>query len=173
MKKDNLYKYYTELPQWAKGVVIVGGVGIVGLLGFRIYRKLFPSESERSAQQLVNSIVSDIQRWRREGLTQSYPDLEYQTLANAAYEGMRYCVGDSYSDVETIMKKMQNNLDVAMLVDAFRTRQNYCFGIPTGTPLDLLSFVRKELGNDWGGITDYRVKNINDNWQRKGITYKI
>jgi hypothetical protein len=173
MKKDNLYKYYTELPQWAKGVVIVGGVGIVGLLGFRIYRKLFPSESERSAQQLVNSIVSDIQRWRREGLTQSYPDLEYQTLANAAYEGMRYCVGDSYSDVETIMKKMQNNLDVAMLVDAFRTRQNYCFGIPTGTPLDLLSFVRKELGNDWGGITDYRVKNINDNWQRKGITYKL
>lgn len=173
MKKDNLYKYYTELPQWAKGVVVVGGVGVVGLLGFRIYRKLFPSDSERQAQQLLNTIATDIQRWRREGLSQSYPDLEYQTLANAAYEGMRYCAGDSYSDVETIMKKMQNNLDVALLIDAFGIRQNYCFGIPAGTPLDLMSFVRKELGNDWFGLTDYRVKRINDNWQKKGITYKV
>lgn len=173
MKKNNLYKYYTELPQWAKGVVVVGGVGVVGLLGFKIYKKLFPSQSERTAQQLLNTISTDIVRWKREGLTQSYPDLEYQTLANSAYEGMRYCAGDSYSDVETIMKKMQNNLDVALLVDAFGIRQNYCFGIPAGTPLDLLSFVRKELGNDYFGLTDYRVARINNNWQKKGITYKV
>ena len=60
MKKDNLYKYYTELPQWAKGVVVVGGVGVVGLLGLRIYKKLFPSQSERTAQQLLNTVATDI-----------------------------------------------------------------------------------------------------------------
>ena len=120
-------------------------------------------EKEKSS---INDQITD-------SVTQSYPDLGYQTLANAAYEGMRYCAGDSYSDVETVMKKMQNNLDVAMLVDAFGIRQNYCFGIPAGTPLDLLSFVRKELGNDWGGLTDYRVRRINENWQKKGITYKV
>jgi LysM repeat protein len=63
MKKDNLYKYYTELPQWAKGVVVVGGVGIIGLLGYKLYKKLFPSDSERTAQELLNTITSDIQRW--------------------------------------------------------------------------------------------------------------
>jgi len=173
MKKDNLYKYYTELPQWAKGVVVVGGVGIVGLLGYKLYRKIFPSESERSAQELLNTITSDIQRWKREGLTQSYPDLQYKTFANVAYDGMRYCVGDSYGDVEEVMKKMQNNLDVAMLVDAFNIRQNYCFGIDAGTPLDLFSFVRRELGNDWFGLTDYRLQRINSSWQKKGITYKL
>lgn len=173
MKKDNLYKYYTELPQWAKGIVVVGGVGIVGLIGFKLYQKIFPSQTERDSQKLVNSLQGDIARWKREGLTQSYPDAEYQTLANSAYDGMRYCVGDTYSDVESIMKKMQNNLDVALLVSAFDVRQNYCFGIPTGTPLDLFSFVRRELGNDYAGLTDYRLKRINENWQNKGISYKL
>jgi hypothetical protein len=173
MKKDNLYKYYTELPQWAKGVVVVGGVGLVGLLGFRFYRKIFPNQTERDSRKLVNTLESDISRWKREGLTQSYPDAEYITMANSIYDGMRYCVGDSYGDVEDIMKKMQNNLDVSLLVSAFGIRQNYCFGIPAGNPLDLFSFVRRELGNDYAGLTDYRMRRINENWQKKGITYKV
>jgi hypothetical protein len=173
MKKDNLYKYYTELPQWAKGIVVVGGVGIVGVLGFQVYRKIFPSQSQRDSQKLVNTLENDIARWKREGLTQSYPDTDYQTFANSAYDGMRYCVGDSYADVESIMKKMQNNLDVALIVSAFGIRQNYCFGIPAGTPLDLFSFVRRELGNDYAGLTDYRLKRINENWEKKGISYKL
>ena len=161
------YQYYTELPQWAKGLVVVGGVGAVGFVGYKIYRKVFPSEEQRQSQQ------KDIIRWENEGLTASYPEAEYQALANSAYDGMRYCAGDSYSTVEAVLKKMQNNLDVALLIDAFGIRQNYCFGIPAGTPLDLIAFVKKELGNDWFGLTDYRIKQINENWQKKGITYKV
>jgi len=171
--KGKLYSYYTELPQWAKGIVVVGGVGAVGLIGYQLYKKVFPSDTEKRAQEFLNAINKDIQRWKSEGLTASYPQVEYLTLANSAYDGMRYCAGDSYSTVENVLKKMQNNLDVALLIDAFGIRQNYCFGIPAGTPLDLFAFVKKELGNDWFGFTDYRIRRINENWQKKGITYKL
>lgn len=173
MIKDNIYKYYTELPQWAKGVVVVVSVGAVGLVGYKLYKKIFPSESEKQTQQLLTNIKADIEKFRAQGQVATYPETEYSVLANSAYESMRYCVGDSYGTVESIMKKMQNNLDVALLIDAFGIRQNYCFGIPTGLPLDLVAFTKKELGNDWGGLTDYRVVSINENWAKKGITYKI
>lgn len=170
---SKLYNYYTELPSWAKGVVVVAGVGGAVIIGNKIYKKIFPSQSEKQAKQFVNTIKTDINRWRFEGLTPSYPEAQYLTLANSVYEGMKYCVGDSYSNVEDILKKMQNNLDVALLIDAFGIRQNYCFGLPVGQPLDMIAFVKKELGNDFMGLTDYRVKRINDNWSKKGITYKI
>lgn len=86
---------------------------------------------------------------------------------------MRFAVGDDYATVESTMKKMQNDLDVAKLIQAFGTRQDYAFGIPTGNPMDLFTYVQKELGNDWGGLTNYRVKNINADWKKKGITYQI
>ncbi|CAI8156602.1 MAG: Uncharacterised protein [Formosa sp. Hel3_A1_48] len=171
--KDNIFKYYTELPQWAKGAVVIAATAAVGFVGYKVYRMVFPSDSEKQAQQLLNTIQNDIARWEREGLTPSYPEVQYQAMASSAYDGMRYCAGDNYTAVEEILKKMQNNLDVSLLVSAFGIRQNFCFGIPTGTPLDLFSFVKRELGDEWGGLTDYRIKRINDNWQKKGITYKV
>jgi hypothetical protein len=173
MKKENIYRYYTELPQWAKGTVVVVSVGAVGFVGYRLYKKLFPSQSEKQSQQFLNNIKADILNFKSQGQVPSYPETQYSVLANSAYESMRYCVGDSYGTAEEVMKKMQNNLDVALLIDAFDMRQNYCYGIPTGLPLDLIAFLKKELGNDWFGLTDYRVVRINENWTKKGITYRI
>jgi hypothetical protein len=107
------------------------------------------------------------------GLSPTYPDSQYNLTANQIYDGMRYAAGDDYGSVETNLKKMNNNLDVAMLVKAFGFRQDYLFGIPEGEPKDLFTFVKSELGNEYFGITSYRLKNINANWKGKGITYII
>lgn len=174
--KNKAYQYYTELPQWAKGVVVVAGAGAALFVGYQVYRgvkRLFPTDTERKAREIVNSATSDVDKWRRQGLRQSFPDLQYKTWAASVYEGMRYCVGDNYSGVEDVMKKLQNNLDVALLVQSFGLRQNYCFGIPAGDPMDMLTFIKRELGDEWGGLTDYRVVRINADWSKKGITYKI
>jgi hypothetical protein len=103
----------------------------------------------------------------------SFPESAYSTFANTIYNGMRYCAGDDYGTVETTLKKMKNDLDVAKLIKAFGKRQDYCFGIPASGELDLFTYVQKELGNDWGGLTNYRVKNINADWKKKGIKYEI
>jgi len=171
--EDNFFKYYTELPTWAKGAVAIVGLGAFGFVGYKVYKIVFPSLSEKKAKEFLNSIAVDKQHWINKGIKASYTQPQYLTFATTAYEGMKVCVGDNYSAVEDVMKKMQNNLDVALLIEAFGVRQNYCFGLPQGEPIDLITFVKKELGNDYLGLTEYRLNNIKESWQKKGITYKL
>lgn len=170
--KDKVYKYYTELPDWAKGAVILGGGVVIFLLGRQVYRAVFPSSEQKRKQQLDKDIKKDIEEYQRQGLKQSFPDSQMILFANTIHNGMKYCAGDDYGTVEATLKKMQNNLDVALLAKAFGTRSDYCFGLPTGE-FDLFTYVQKELGNDYAGLTNYRVVRINNDWRNKGIKYQL
>lgn len=170
---NKIYEYYQGLPGWAKGVVVIGGGLVAFYVGRRLYFGLFPTESQRKNKELVNNISSEIAKAQKAGQKQSFADSNYNTFANTIYNGMRYAVGDDYGTVEKTMKQMKNDLDVAKLIAAFGMRQNYLFGIPAGSPMDLFTFVQAELGNDYLGLTNYRVKSINEDWKKKGITYQI
>lgn len=170
---NGVYKFYKDLPPWAKGVVVVGGGLVVFLVGRKIYKAVFPSDTEKRNRQLFQNINTEIQGYNNQGIKPSFSDSQYETFANTIYNSMRYAVGDDYATVELKMKEMKNNLDVAKLIKAFGKRQNYFFGLPTGEPMDLFTFIQAELGNDYAGLTNYRVKNINADWKKKGITYQI
>jgi len=170
---NNLGKTFNNLPPWARGIVFVGGIAIVGLFSIKIYKKLFPSEQAKKNKELQKEIDVEISNWIKKGQKASFSDANYLTFANTIYEGMRYGIGDNYGKVVDTMLLMNNNLDVAKLIKAFGVRQNYLFGIDTGSPLDLLTFVQSELGSEYLGLTSYRITKINNDWAKKGITYKI
>ncbi len=170
---NKVYQYYTELPSWAKGIVVIGALGIAYIVGKRVYKTLFPTEQEKANQQLTKDIANEIEKLQKGGVKPTFPDSNYFTMANTIYESMRYAVGDDYANVELTLKKMKNDLDVAKLIKAFGRKQDYVFGIPEGQPKDLISFVQSELGNDYGGLTNYRIKSIQKDWDSKGITYKL
>lgn len=171
--QNKVYQYYKDLPNWAKGVVVVGGVLVVYIVGARVYKAVFPSDKEKKNKELAKNVDSEIGNLSRNGLKASFSDSNYITFANTIYNSMRYAVGDDYTTVENTLKKMKNDLDVAKLVKAFGLRQDYFFAIPAGDKMDLFTFVQKELGNEWGGLTAYRVRSINADWQKKGINYQI
>lgn len=173
MAQKGVYKYYKDLPPYVKSVVVLGiGVALF-FVGKQLYRRVFPSDQERQNKKLLNDINSEITDAKNAGQTPSYQDSQYNSFANQIYEGMRYAAGDNYGMVEDTLKKMNNDLDVTKLIKAFGARQNYAFGLPTGDPMDLFTFVQKELGNDYLGLTNYRVTRINENWKQKGIKYQI
>ena len=166
---------YNKLGSKNKKLALIGA-GILAFVVLKSVYDLFFSEKVKAAKrnrELTNSIDREITNHTIKGLKPTFNDSQYQMFANRAYEGMRYAVGDDYASVESILKSMKNDLDVSKLVKAFGFRQDYGFGIPTGEPKDLFTFVQSELGDDWGGITNYRVTRINKDWEKKGITYKI
>jgi len=172
MKANKLYAYYKDLPPWTKGVVVVGGLLVVYIVAKKFKGLIFPSASQQRNAVLAKDIGTEIARLKRT-MTQSYPSSTYSTLANSIYNGMRYCLGDDYGTVADSMKKMKNDLDVALLIQAYGFRQKYCFGIAKGEASDLMSSVQEELGQEWGGLTNYRIDQINNDWASKGITYKL
>lgn len=170
---NKAYQYYTELPAWAKGVVVVGGGLVAFLVLRRVYKAVFPSQEQKRNRQLVQDISNEIKDLEFKGQKPTFVDSQYQTFANTIFNGIRYCIGDDYGVVEDTLKKMKNDIDVAKLVSAFGKRRRACFGIPAGGEDDLFTSVQAELGQEFGGITNYRIDRINADWKKKGITYQI
>ena len=167
------YQYYKDLPPWAKGVVVVGGAVVVYLIGSKVYRAVFPTEAQKKNRELEKNIDSEISKMQNNGEKASFSDSNYNTFANTIYNSMRFAIGDDYGTVESTLKRMKNDLDVAKLIKAFGLKQDFFFGLPAGDKMDLFTFVQKELGNEYGGLTNYRVKRINEDWSKKGILYQI
>lgn len=171
--EKGFYKYYKDLPPYVKGALAIGVGVVLFLVGKKLYKVVFPSAEERRSRQMLDNIQKEIESAQGNGQRQSYSNSQYLTFANQIYEGMRYVAGDDYAMVEGNLRKMMNDLDVGLLIKAFGARQDYAFGIPTGTPKDLFTFVRTELGDDYGGLTSYRLTRVNEDWKKKGIKYKI
>lgn len=165
MANDKIYKYYTELPPWAKGVVVVGGIGIAYILGSKIYAALKPKPQE------IKNVENDITRLEPQ-MKPTYGDATYDQYANTIYNAQRTSASNDSGTIMDVALLMKNDLDVAKLIKAYGTRQDYAFGFPTDS-FTLLSAMRKGIESDLFGAFSYRIGKINADWEAKGITYKI
>jgi hypothetical protein len=165
----NLKDSYNKLPQPIQYIVIGAGI----FLGYKLVSKLFTTGSEQLTQNVLNTNEDDIKKFAKQGMIPSFEISQYPIFANIIYESTKYGIGDAYGTVVDTLKQLKNNLDVALLIKAYGTKQNYVFGIPTGEKRDLFTNIQAELGNEYGGLTGYRITQINNNWLSKGITYKL
>lgn len=162
---DNFYKYYKDLPQWAKGVVIVGGIGITYIIGNKIYNAFRPKPQD------VANVENDIKHLQTV-MTPSYNSATYNQYADAIYQAQRTSLSNDSGTIMDTAKLMKNDLDVAKLIEAYGTRTDYVFGFPSDS-YSLFGAIRKGIESDMFGAYSYRIGKINDDWQNKGITYRI
>jgi hypothetical protein len=170
MKTQFIKSNISGLPQWAKGIIAIAVVGGVAIVSYMVYKKIKKEKEDR--EQKIN-IKNEIEEAIKRGLKKSFPDSQYVSKANQIYEGMKYGIGDDYGSVRDILMTMKNDLDVLSIMRAFGKRQAYVLGIPQGEPKDLFTFVRAELGNEYAGLTSYKMDAINKDWAKKGIKYKF
>ena len=164
-------QYVDKFKKLSKPVQIATSVAAVYLI-YKTYKLLFANAQETANDKLLSNAQKELNEYSKK-YKLSYKPSDYDGYANIIYESTKYGLGDNYGDVVKTMNKMNNDADVAKLITVYGQRQNYIFGIPQGEKRDLFTNIRVELGNEWGGITSYRVDKINDNWKSKGITYKI
>ena len=159
---------YNALPM----PVQIAGYGVGLILLYKVYKTIFKTQQQQTNAEIVKEAEKELQTYLK-NTKLTYPPSNYGTFANTIYEGMKYGVGDDYGNVADTLKKLKNNADVAFLQKVYGSRQHYIFGIPTGEPKDLFTAVRSELGSEYGGLTSYRVKSINEDWKKKGIKYQF
>lgn len=148
----------------------IAGAGL--FLAYKIYKILFKNEQEQTNQQIVQQAEKEKKELEKK-FKLTFPVSQYPIFANLIYESTKYGIGDNYGAVVTTLKKLKNDLDVATIIKAYGSRQNYIFGIPAGEKRDLFTNIKAELGNEYGGLTSYRIDQINNDWQKKGIKYRV
>ena len=75
--ENKVYQYYKDLPPWAKGVVVVGGALVVYLVGSRLYRSVFPTETERKNRALEKNVDNEIVKLQNDGKKATFSDSNY------------------------------------------------------------------------------------------------
>ena len=165
----SLTQKYNSLPTPIQYGILGGGL----FLAYIIYKKITSQETTQEDTQKLLKKELDLEQARLKNLKLTYPISQYLLFANVLDESMRYGIGDNYKAVVTTLQKMQNNKDVLQLIKAYGNRQGYVFGIPAGNPKDLFTTIKAELGNEYAGLTSYKVDQINNDWKKKKISYTI
>lgn len=113
------YKWYKDLPPWAKGVVVVGGLTGAFFGGRAVYHLISNAIDKAQKGQALKDVKSDLNNLMLQGIFPSYNDSQYKTWADgmeACYQGWGTCTGD------TIFVNMKNDADVLKLIEAFGVR---------------------------------------------------
>ena len=165
----SLSNKYNSLPQPVQYGILAGGL----FLAYKIYKKFTSTETTQQDTQikLKNQVQAEQDEVKSQKL--SYPKSNYLLFANLLDESMRYGIGDNYNAVVNTLQKMNTDRDVLELIKAYGNRQGYVFGIPAGNPKDLFTTIKAELGNEYFGLTSYKVDKINNDWKKKKIKYSI
>jgi hypothetical protein len=151
-----------------KMVAIGGGI----YLTYTLFNKLFGNAQATSNALIQTKASTELENFLK---TQklSYLPSQYEQFANIIYNSTMYGLGDNYTAVRDTMKLMKNNADVAKLITAYGSRQNYVFGIPQGEKKDLFTNIRAELGDEFFGIYTQKLEDIRADWKKKKITYQL
>jgi DMSO reductase anchor subunit len=57
---NKVYDYYKDLPSWAKGVTVVGGLVIAYIIGNRIYKGIKASTEFRGQKETLKDFVTSL-----------------------------------------------------------------------------------------------------------------
>jgi hypothetical protein len=170
-KESTVYKFYSEMPPWAKGVF---GVAIVAGLGFAAYKtyKYFSDKAAQKDSSLETSeIESQYNQLSSTGQKLSYNKDVYMSAANFIKNQLDGCEGSkAESDVvDEILRIVKKPIDWTYLVKVFGVR-NISDCLYGSTPYALPELLKGQLGHASGftPFSDtYSQKLINELAKRK------
>ena len=121
---SKVYSYYKELPSWAKGVVVVGGIAIAYFTAKQLIARVKKNAEKKDAQQSVDDAKSELQDMIRSGvkptINKSQADAYAEKIVKQ-FQGADLTLG-SYAVVDSIFKQLKNNADFLLLKASFGVR---------------------------------------------------
>lgn len=155
-------KSFLGLPPWAKGIVAVAVVGVVGYALYKITQKLGGEEEQDRKED--KDIVSEIEQESKKKPA-SYADSQYKTFANTI-ETAGFDLGTDEAAIYSTFRKLKNNTDYLKLLNAWGKPNRTVYEWGVGRKMTLPQYIRWEM-------SDSEVKKVNDILKSKGITYRV
>ena len=82
MAENKALKVYEDLPQWARGIVVVGGLVVVYIVGNTIYKKIQKLASSADSQNKLNQVNNDLDAKINQGHQPTFSSTHYTNFAD-------------------------------------------------------------------------------------------
>jgi len=161
--KNALFKYYSQLPPWAKGLVVIVFLGIAVYLIIIISKYFKKLNQNKQFNQDYDEFCGNVKP--------SFPATTYTNLADKIYEaGCPYvgCVGTDEEAIYDAFKQLNTDCDAILLDKAFGTRDprgGFCIPFTT-CDVRLGQWLMTELSAD-------SIEEINKILTSKGLTTRF
>jgi hypothetical protein len=178
MAESTVYKYYKDLPSWAKGIVVVGSLAMGYAVVTSIMNKIKAASDRAKQEKELNTADAELKNEERAG--------RGQTLSNSTLEAMSTSIVEASNDCGTEddlflsqFDKVKNQADMLAFIKVFGLRQKircpytsdsrvdtWCWYGCLTQPMSLSLMVASELSQG-------QIDKINKKLAAKGITYII
>jgi len=187
MVQKKSLEIYTGLPTWARGVVVISGIGIAFYIGYTLIKRLKKEGDEKKAMETVVEQKNEIKDLETTGLRPTFSDSQYKAWADALqsqFDGCDFNISDWYSPflaiwnynnysnsgkkLVMIISKFKNDLDFLKLSTAWgiRTYDQCGWGMGNVENATLSKAVSDELNNG-------EISKINDALSKLNIKYRF
>lgn len=172
-----VYDYYKDLPPWAKGVVSVGSIAIIGFIVYNGFKKIKQKKSLSDALGVSRDAKEEARLLQIRGIKASYTQTQYESFALKLVEAMNGC-GTSINSVNQVFKSMVNKTDVLRLIEVFGVR--YYRPCAATQPISYVRYMNDE--KTFGGniqtwiqydLSSREIENINNTLKNKNIDFKF
>ena len=165
---SKVYSYYKDLPSWAKGIVVIGGIAIAYFTSKQLIARIKKNVEKKDAQTSVDDAKAELNDLVKNGvkptINKSQADAYAEKIVKQ-FQGADLILG-SYAVADSIFKQLKNNADFLLLKASFgiRTYPDAFFGNVKNVTLE--SAIQDEL-------TQMRINDLNKTLAKQGITYKV
>lgn len=160
------------ITQDNKKLLTTAGIVIAAYL--IVIKPLFQSlgisktDAEIAKEKSDAANISEVEKnLNARGLTLTKSKAEWDAIADTIYNDLRYsALADNKDDAGYQVARVKNDADIIYLIKTFGKRQEYLFGLPSGSPMSLSEFITSNLSRK-------SINLINDNYSRKGMNFKF
>jgi type II secretory pathway pseudopilin PulG len=165
---NKVFDYYKELPSWAKGIVVVGALGVIYIFASQTLKRIKQQAEDRKNQQSVLDAKSDMSELAKKGIKPTISKSQAdgwvaQIVAQFKNADLLLQSGDL---TKRIFSSLKNDADFLLLKVSFgiKTYPDALWGEVKNVSLE--GAIQDELTN--GTISE-----LNKILSTKGITYRV
>jgi intracellular sulfur oxidation DsrE/DsrF family protein len=166
---DKSLTIYKDLPQWAKGVVVVGGMAIIYFTGRSLWKKLNETSRLKELQKEAEAAKNDLNVLAQQGIKPTLSQTELEGMSQELVSAFDGC-GTDEKTIQQIFRKVKNEADVYALISTYGARSYDDCNLTEGfgnTTASLSKSITNELSAS--DISTY----INSTLEQRGIKYRF
>ena len=186
MAQNKALQVYEDLPNWARGIVVVGSLAVLYIVGNTIYKKIQTLSNNVDAQSKLNQVNDDLNTKISQGQQPTFNSTQYNNFASsisAAFTGCDWSssiiplpvnvpiiggFSNAGATLYNILYQFNNDVDFLALQKAFGNRTISKSWVCGGdyTNVDLETAVQNQLNNQ-------EISAINDMLAKRNITLRF